>query len=210
MSPSALPEQDLHDLIACPTCDAVYHIVPPEKGQRAVCARCHTVLIAPRRRAGEQLIAIALSIVILVVAATLFPFLSINVGGLGHAASVLDAALAFSSSPLLVLLSLTVTALIIFVPVLRALLLIYVLTPIVRDRPPAEHAIRAFRLSEALRPWSMAEIFAIGCAVALVKIADLAQVHLGPAFWMFSALMVLVVLQDSFMCRYTVWKSLEK
>ena len=33
----------------------------------------------------------------------------------------------------------------------------------------------AFRLAEALQPWSMAEIFVIGCAVALVKIADLAE-----------------------------------
>jgi paraquat-inducible protein A len=118
--------------------------------------------------------------------------------------------LAFSSSSLLIALSLAVASVIVFVPVLRALLLIYVLSPVVLDRPPAPGAMQAFRLSEALRPWSMAEIFAIGCAVALVKIADLAQVHFGPAFWMFSALVILLVVQDTFMCRYSVWKSLEK
>ncbi len=84
------------------------------------------------------------------------------------------------------------------------------LVPLVADRPPANGARRAFRLAEDLRPWSMAEIFAIGCAVALVKVADLADVSFGPAFWMFSALVVLVVVQDTFMCRYSVWKSLEK
>ena len=54
----------------------------------------------------------------------------------------------------------------------------------------------ALRLAEGLRPWSMAEVFAIGCAVSLVKIADLAHVSLGPAFWMFAALVVVTVAQD--------------
>lgn len=201
---------DLDTLIACPHCDAVYQITEPQTGERAVCGRCHTVLIAPRKRAGKQIIAIALAIVVLVIAATIFPFLSIRAAGLTHNSSILDAALAFSSSPLLVALSLAVAALIVFFPVLRAILAIYVLAPLVIDRPPLPGAIRAFRLSEALRPWSMAEIFAIGCAVALVKVADLAQVAFGPAFWMFSALVVLMIIQDSFMCRYSVWKSLEK
>ncbi|EAQ04062.1 Paraquat-inducible protein A [Pseudooceanicola batsensis HTCC2597] len=201
---------DLSSLIACPRCDAVYSVEEPAVGERAVCARCHTVLIAPRKRAGKQIIAIALAIVVLVIAATIFPFLSIRAAGVSHKSSILDAALAFSDSPLLVVLSLTVAAVIVFFPVLRAMLVIYVLTPLVFDRPPYPGAVRAFRLSEALRPWSMAEIFAIGCAVALVKVADLAQVAFGPAFWMFAALVVLMVIQDSFMCRYSVWKSLER
>ena len=69
--------------------------------------------------------------------------------------------------------------------------------------------MRAFRLSEALRPWSMAEIFTIGTAIALVKVADLANVVYGPAFWMFVALIVLVVLKDAIMCRHTIWALLD-
>ena len=97
---------------------------------------------------------------------------------------------------------------IVFIPVTRALLLIKGLTPIVRDRPPAPGAIVAFRLAEALRPWSMAEIFALGCAVALIKIADLATVEMGPAFWMFAGLSILVLLQDAWLCRTSVWQAL--
>lgn len=201
---------DLDQLIACPQCDAVYHVDEPPVGSRAVCARCHTVLIAPRKRAGKQIIAISLAVVVLIIAATIFPFLSITAAGVGHRSSILDAALAFSDSPLLIVLTLAVAALIVFFPVMRALLVIYVLTPVVMDRKPFPGAIRAFRISEALRPWSMAEIFTIGCAVALVKVADLADVHFGPSFWMFSTLVILLMVQDGFMCRYSVWKSLEE
>ena len=55
----------------------------------------------------------------------------------------------------------------------------------------------------------MAEVFAIGCAVALVKVTDLADVEFGPAFWMFGVLVVLVILQDRFLCKWSVWQSLE-
>lgn len=198
----------LDDLIVCPQCDAAYHLKRPEPGQRAVCQRCHKVLITPRANAGLRIIAVALAVVVLIIGAAYFPFLTIDAAGNRNAVSILDAALAFTGGPLL-LLSLATAALIIFFPLMRMLLTLYVLIPIVLDRPPARHAIFAFRLSEAMRPWSMAEIFAIGCAVALVKVADLATVGFGPAFWMFGLLVVLVIAQDSFMCRWSVWHSLE-
>lgn len=207
MAGSASDMPALDHLIACPKCDAVYQVAEPAPRERAVCARCHTVLIAPRRRAGKQLIAIAATVLILIVAATVFPFLRIGAGGVHNDASILDAAFAFSGP--LAVLSLAVAGFIVIVPAIRLMLLIYVLLPIVRDHPPAPGARPAFRLAEALGPWSMAEVFALGCAVALVKISDLAEVNFGPAFWMFSVLVVMIVVQDTLMCRYSIWKSLE-
>jgi paraquat-inducible protein A len=207
-SAAALTDAPLEELIVCPVCDATYRLQRPEKGEQAVCTRCHKVLIAPRAKAGMQIIALSVATVVLIIAASVFPFLQISAAGRSNAVSILDAALTFADGPLLVL-ALFTAAFIIFVPLLRMLLTLYVLIPVVRDRPPARHAIAAFRLSEAMRPWSMAEIFAIGCAVALVKVADLATVSFGPAFWMFGVLVVLVIAQDGFMCRWSVWNSLE-
>lgn len=201
-------DRSLDDLIVCPHCDAVYALQSPGFGERVVCGRCHTVLITPRRKAGMQIIALSVAIIILILTASFSPFLTISAAGASNSVSVVDAALAFSDG-ILVVLALATAALIIFIPLLRVLLSIYVLTPIVFDRPPAPGAIAAFRLSEALRPWSMAEIFVIGCAVALVKISDLADVHFGIAFWLFGALVLLVIVQDSFLCRWSVWKSLD-
>ena len=198
----------LEGLIICPVCDATYQLQRPKNGERAVCGRCHYVLIAPRAKAGMQMIAVAIAVVVLTIAASVFPFLEISAGGRSNAVSILDAALTFTEGPMLVLV-LSTAAFIIFVPMLRMLLTLYVLVPVVLDRPPARHAIRAFRVSEAMRPWSMAEIFALGCAVALVKVADLASVSFGPAFWMFGFLVVLVLVQDGFLCKWSVWNSLE-
>ncbi|NNE54202.1 MAG: paraquat-inducible protein A [Sulfitobacter sp.] len=202
------PGLALDDLIVCPQCDAAYRFKKPGNGERAQCQRCHKTLVAPRRNAGLQIIAVAFAVLFLIVGAAYFPFLTIDAAGNTNAVSILDAALAFSGGPM-IFLSLATAALIIFIPLVRVLLTLYVLIPIVLDRPAAKYAIPAFRLSEAMRPWSMAEIFAIGCAVALVKVADLANLGFGPAFWMFGILVVLVIAQDSFMCKWSVWYRLE-
>ena len=196
-------------LIACPECDALYRAADVPHGERATCARCHTVLISPRRHAGMAIIALALAALILVLGALWFPFLRIDARGLWQEATLWDVATSFAGGPLLVV-SVAVTAAIVVVPLLRAMLILYTLVPVVFDRPPAAQATRAFRWSERLRPWSMAEIFAIGCAVSLVKIADLAQVSLGPAFWMFAGLVVVTVAQDALVDRWSVWRSISR
>lgn len=196
----------LDGLIACPHCDLVYSTPPVHNKERAYCERCHSVLIAPRRKAGKLLIAMAATTLILITGAMFFPFLSIGAGGLHNGTSIVQTSFAFTGP--LALLAPAILAFIVIIPMMRLLLLIYVLAPVIEDKPPAPFARQAFRLAEDLTPWSMAEIFAIGCAVALVKLSDLAEVSLGPAAWMFAGLMIIIVSADVLMCRYSIWKSL--
>ena len=208
-APGPTRDSDGAELIACPSCDAIYRVQVPPKGGKAVCARCKTVLIRPRRKAGLRIIALTLAITILVTAAVFFPFLEIHAAGMGNRTSLLDIATSFRSG-ILVLVSVSTVSMIVLIPLLRTALLLYVLVPVVFDRPPARHAREAFRLSQVIKPWAMTEIFAIGCAVALVKISDLARLDFGPAFWMFCLLVVIVVVNDAYMCTWSVWKSLEE
>lgn len=200
---------DPEDLIACPQCDALYRAEPPEAGGIARCLRCHTVLIAPRTGAFLRVLALSLTVTVLMLGAAFFPFLEISAAGLSNKSSIIDAALAFSEGPMMPL-SLAVAAMILGLPLARMALLIYVLGPLVLSRAPARGAATAFRWSEDLRPWSMAEIFVIGTAVALVKVADLAKVEYGAAFWMFAGLVVVTVLSDGTMCRWSIWRALNR
>ncbi len=204
-----MPHSQQSGYIVCPHCDALYVQHTPEFGERAVCTRCRTVLIAPRKNAFIRILALSVTNLILVIAALFLPFLQISRAGFHNETSVMDAVLAFSDGPLFVL-SLAVGALIVLVPMMRMILTLYVLGPMVAGRAPARGAAKAFRLFEALKPWSMAEIFVLGCGVALVKVSALAQVHLGSAFWMMGVLVLVVLLQDNMMCRWSVWNALEK
>ncbi|MEO0913051.1 MAG: paraquat-inducible protein A [Pseudomonadota bacterium] len=198
---------DLNALIACPRCDLLHHVRPQSNNQIARCSRCHVTLITTRQDAIPRVTALALTVLILMVAAIFFPFLNLKTGGLSNSASLFDAATAFQSG-ILIPLSGAVAALIILLPTLRVSAILYALTPLMLGRKPARHAAFAFRLAEKLKPWAMAEIFIIGVAVALVKVTGLAQVTPGPAFWAFCALVVIIVLKDTAMCKWSIWSAL--
>lgn len=195
------------DLIACPQCDALYEVTESVT-KRIVCHRCHAVLIAPRRSAGLKIIALALVSVALVVGALLTPFLTIERFWLSNQATLLETLMAFDGP--LFLVAIALLSVVIIIPTLRFLLTLYVLIPLVANRPAWPNAKTAFTWAERLKPWSMVEIFVLGCAVALFKIVNLANVALGPAFWMFVALVILMTVQNTFMCRWSVWKDLDQ
>lgn len=192
-------------LIACPECDALYEANP---ALRLDCARCHRRLVSPDRRAGLGVILLSILSVVLIWGAVTQPFLSIERFWVTRDATLLHAALAFEGP--LAWLSVAVLTLVLVLPAVRLGLSLYVLGPLVAGRSPLPGAMRAFRWSEALKPFSMAEIFILGAGVALVKIVSLAQVTVGPAFWMFAALVVAIWVQDRLTCRFSVWEALER
>jgi len=199
----------LERLRACPHCDALYQIAEVAPRERAVCTRCGAVLIAPRARAFSRVIALAVTALILMGAAIFLPFLDLSASGMHSRASVLDAVLAFSSGMMLPL-SVAVGALIVVIPALRLSLIVYTLAPMMRGGAALPRAAQAFRLADALKPWAMAEIFLIGVAVALVKVAGIATVTPGPAFWAFCGLVVVTVLHDDVMDAESVWQAIER
>ena len=196
------------ELIACPRCDALHRAAVPPPGRRARCTRCRTVLIAPRGEAMLSVVWLAVAALALMSGVVFLPFLGIRSHGLGNDSTVLGAAAAFAGGAMFPL-AVAVVALIVLVPTARMLLTLWALAPLALGRPPLPGAHAAFRLDEELRPWSMAEIFVIGVAVAMVKIADLATIEIGSAFWLFAALIVVIALQDGLKDRWSIWRALE-
>ena len=205
----AHPVLDPHGLIACPACDALNRDMAVDLGRRARCARCGKVLIAPHDRALTRIVMLAATSAVLMVAAVFFPFLDLAAGGRSTHSSLYDAVMAFSTGMLLPL-SFATAALIVLLPLLRLAMILYALAPMALGHHPARYAVAAFRLAQGLKPWAMAEIFIIGVSVALVKVAGLATISLGPAFWAFVTLVIVTTLKDSLMCELTIWKTLEE
>ena len=195
-------------LIACPRCDALHIEEELRDGEVARCIRCDTVLAKPRSGAFVQIIALSFASIVLLMAAVFFPFLEISRAGFGNATSLFGVAMAFADGVLLPLVMAILSA-VVGLPVLRALLLVYTLVPLAKGIAPHRHAATAFRWSEELRPWSMAEIFVIGTVVALVKIGGMANIHLGPAFWSFCALLLVNLVSHRFLSPATIWEALE-
>jgi len=204
-----LPQTHPYDgWIACPHCDTLHQEQALPEGARAHCARCNVVLVTERRHALIIVLSLALTAFVLMLAAISFPFLDLDVQGNHNATSVIGAIMAFNvgyAAPL----AIAVAFFIIILPLARLAALIYALGPLARGTSPRPGARAAFRLAERLRPWSMAEIFMVGVTVALIKVAGLATVTIGPAFWAFTLLVIITVLKDQLICRYSVWRTLD-
>ncbi|MFZ3584240.1 paraquat-inducible protein A [Loktanella sp. DJP18] len=203
---TALPPLD--DLIACPQCDTLHIEQDLPEGARAYCRRCGVLLLTSEPGAVVRLVSLASAAVVLMVAAISFPFLDLDVSGQHNATSVLHAIMVFSSGKAIPL-AIAVALFIVVLPLVRLLALIHAIGPLVRGARPHRSARMAFALTEQLRPWAMAEIFMVGVTVALVKVAGLATVTVGPAFWAFVALVIITVLNDQIMNRYAIWKALD-
>lgn len=209
LAPAVAPLPLSGAMVACPHCDALHRETDPPPGGRLRCRRCNAVLKTNRPTAMDRTLAAAFASVILMIGAVFFPFLELSAVGLNRKASVLDAALAFSSG-LMVPLAIAVGMLIVVIPLIRALALTYVVLPLRLGRPPAPGAADALRLASHLKPWSMAEIFIIGVVVALVKVAGMASITLGPAFWALAFLVLLVVVEGTSLCEWSLWQTLER
>lgn len=193
------------DLIACYACDALLS-EPPAGAARTRCPRCGSVLTTEQPGALDGVLATTLTTIVLLGAGVFLPFVNIEASGRRQYASVFDAIVAAGGEtwPL----ALAVGAMVVALPLTRAVALLWVLAPMRLGRPPLPFARAAFRLAIELRPWSMVEIFVIGVIVALVKISGLAIVGLGAAFWLFLILAVVVFCEDAALCRRSIWRRL--
>ncbi len=68
-------------LIACPDCDALYRRRPLRPGERARCSRCGAVLYRASRLSIDQMLALVLTALILLLIANLTPIVELTVQG---------------------------------------------------------------------------------------------------------------------------------
>jgi len=208
MTAYTMPLPPLTNLVACPHCDTLHTSAKLGAGEKAYCQRCGTAIMTHQPAAFAQILSLALTAFVLMLAAISFPFLDLDVAGNHNATSVVGAIMAFDEG-IAVALAVAVAFFIIILPLTRLAALIYVIGPLVRGKPPRKGARAAFRLAGRLRPWAMAEIFMVGVTVALIKVAGLATVTIGPAFWAFTGLVIITVLKDQLICRYSIWQALD-
>lgn len=195
-------------LVCCPVCDALHEVGHVSPGQRLRCVRCATVIAVGRPEAILRIVVLATTALILMSIVVFYPFLTLRNGVFTSRASVFETVMSFSEG-VMAPLSFAVAAFVIVLPVARLSTLIYALGPLSVNRRPFPGASFALRWAEILRPWAMAEIFMVGVAVALVKLADLATLQMGPAFWSFAAIVVITALQDTQMSKHSIWQALD-
>ncbi len=187
-----IPEKNL---IACPSCDALY--IRPQHIQHAhvlTCRACHSPLkhgIADCRRAFIY----AVTAIILFIIANSFAFITLTLQGSTTTISI------FSSVQSLFNHGLTVLGIIVmmFIMIMPLYYLLAVLWVLISFRfKIMNHFSRQFlHWLHHISPWNMLEVYLVGVAVTLVKMMTMASVKFENGFWAFLALMICSILANS-------------
>lgn len=177
------------DLIACHECDLLHELEPVAEGQSARCLRCGATLYRERKQSLERTLALSVGALILFVIANVFPMLSLQIAGRLHETHLISGVIALVDLGMIELALAVLMTNIVF-PFLLIMTMIALLLPGHLGFRPWQGP-RLFRLVVGLKPWAMMEVFSLGVLVAVVKLADMAEVIFGPALWAFSAMIVL-------------------
>jgi paraquat-inducible protein A len=181
--------QHENDLIICPECDALYRMPRLRRGEDARCRRCDHVLARHARQDVEQRLALVLACGIFFLLANITPILKINVAGTQTEVTIWGAAEALGQG----WIALAAAALIItmaLVPAIQVTALAWLLLHAnAGRRAPAFRELSC--LLQALRPWSMTEVFLLGALVAVVKLSHWLPLDTGTGLWSLAAFTVL-------------------
>ena len=195
-------------LIACHECDLLHRVQPLPVKSKARCRRCGSVLYAHFPKTIDRSLALAITGLVLLVIANIYPFLSLESQGTILETTLITGTIILSQQSMAgVAILVLLTSMLI--PCLLLGALVYVLWPIkIGGRLPANR--RIFRLALTLRPWSMTEVFLLGILVSVVKLAKMATIIPGTALFSFLALVFVLAAVNSFLVPRTVWEKMDE
>jgi len=195
-------------VIACEFCDLFHEPPTLRPGEKAYCSRCGGVIAKESRSPIEGTLALALAAALLLVLANWFPFLRFSLEGQVQENKIITGVIglwaAGQGGLALLILFTTVLA-----PALRILGLLYVLLPLWIRRVPAGVS-GALRFQERLVSWAMLDVYMLALLVALVKLAQMADVQLELGAFCFVALFVVLTLVGVAYDREALWDRVEE
>ncbi|MBL6456007.1 PqiA/YebS family transporter subunit [Belnapia sp. T6] len=190
----------------CEGCGRMVRLGQLARGTEARCPRCHAVL---RRASGslETPLALALAGLSLYAVTMTLPFLGIRLLGQARVSTIETGALTFGRDGFWMLAVLVILTLVLL-PLARLLLLTTVLLGL-RAAEPLPWLHRAFRWHERIGAWAMLEVFLFGVLLSYSRLADMAQVQIGPAAYGLAALALAQVALNAWLEPQAVWEALE-
>lgn len=179
-------------LLGCHVCTALTPIAAAQ--HRHKCHRCGAPLHEFRKTNSlVRCWALVISAVILLFPANLYPVMTVIQLGRGEPSTILSGVAQLLEAGAIGLATVVFVASVV-VPVVKIILLIYLLISVQRRSPwRAAERTRLYRLTEVVGAWSMVDIFLVGVLSALVKLQALATIEPGIGASYFGAVVVMTM-----------------
>lgn len=157
---------------------------------------------AAGRSAGAALACISAGLILLL-PANLWPVMRSSLYGPSIEARVIDGATAFWNDGWPVM-ALFVASFVVVLPILRSMMVVAVLGSLGLGHRSRWQG-RFFRHAEALRIWSMPEVYLLAALVTYSRIAAQIDVRVEPGGWCFVAAVLLLLIGDASLDRRRIW-----
>lgn len=194
-SPGSAPVRPVP--LTCRLCGTEHQAIALEPGQRAMCACCGTILAKRGLFGPHAPLACALTGAILAVPALTLPFITVAKFGNTRVNVLYSGAVALWEDGMR-LLAVWVFICGTLAPVLLFALLATSIAARHDVTPGAQrHMLRA---AHALEHWAMPDVLVLAVLVALIKLGTLVNVFVGPGFWCYAGMSVVLLL---------AWRSFE-
>ena len=202
----SLKETKEERLIACPHCGTLQSLGEVPSDSATACATCGNSLERTRGRSIFAAFACAVATFLLLLAANSLPLMQISLLGLTRESRILSGVTTVWEHHWVITAAL-VCAFVVVLPIVRYGLLSAVLMHVLLGRHPSWLG-SAFRWGQHLDPWSMPEVFLIGCAIGYSRVAVALPVTIRWGGICLIAAAFLAMITRSVLDRRTVWRAL--
>ncbi|MDD7805492.1 MAG: paraquat-inducible protein A [Endozoicomonas sp. (ex Botrylloides leachii)] len=188
----------------CQRCDLVVTAVDLSGRDKASCPRCGHVISRSKPDALGTLLALIITGLVLYIPANFYPVLSMELLGFHNSSSLWSSVVSIWEQgfyPVAILVFL----LAMFIPLLRLLsLLVLFLAVLFAKRGLLARAI--MRTYCHLGEWGMVDIYLLGILISVVKLADMATVHMGVGLFCFACFTVIEITLSLNVNKAAIWE----
>ncbi len=178
-------------LIACHSC----HFLCAQGNRSAdrICPRCGAGLHDRKPNSIARTWALVLAAILFYIPANLLPITVVISLGKAQSDTIMSGVIYFVHSGMWPI-ALVIFVASVFVPLLKLLILIYLLISVQRKSTwRQKDRTKLYRITEIIGRWSMVDIFVVTILVALVHLGGLATIHAGPGALFFGAVVVTTI-----------------
>lgn len=195
----------LHEnLLACPDCDLLQRVPALPAGGKARCPRCGRIVAARKRDSLDRTLALTVAAAIAFVVAHAAPLMDLSAVGRTASTTLIGAAHQVGAQGEKIT-ALLVGFCVVVAPAVHILLMLALLFA-ARHVPAPSWTGTLLRWLEANQPWAMVEVLMLGLLVAVVKIAELAEVRPGVGMFATGALIFLLAAMNASFDPEEVWQ----
>lgn len=197
-----------NNLLACPECDALQRRPKLAPNAAATCVRCGAEIEREKPYSLDHTLAFMIGAAVAFVCANAFPIMELEARGIQTSSTLygLVESLFATGWPSVALI---VLVMVIVVPAAQIATSLYILVSLKLGRLPAllQPAIRTL---DWIWRWGMVEVFFLSALLSMVKLTQLASVHLGLALYAVGAYVLLLSGAVSAFDPHSLWRRIEE